>query len=87
MRQSTVIGLATFGTGLVRALSQERCRVLAADLNESKVDMVREYVDEAVIANARDPRALEALQLQDYDAVVLSLGELLDTSLLAVLFA
>ncbi len=85
MRQIAVIGLSTFGTGLVRALSQERCRVLAADLDENKVNAVREYVDAAVIADARDPRALEALQLQDYDAVVLSLGEPLDTSLLAVL--
>lgn len=85
MRQIAVIGLSTFGAGLVRALSQERCRVLAVDVNEDKVNAIREWADAAAIADARDTRALEALGLTDYDAVVLSLGEPLDTSLLTVL--
>lgn len=85
MRRIAVIGLSTFGLALVRALAQQRCRVLAVDFNESKIDRIRELADEAVIADARDPRALEALRLQDYDSVVLSLGEPLDASLLAAL--
>ncbi|MGE0821161.1 MAG: TrkA family potassium uptake protein [Candidatus Binatia bacterium] len=85
MRQIAVIGLSAFGTALVRNLAQERCRVLAVDLNEQRVDAIREWAPEAVIADARDPRALEALRLHVCDAVVLSLGEPLDTSLLAVL--
>jgi trk system potassium uptake protein TrkA len=85
MRHIAVIGLSAFGMTLVRALAHERCRVLAVDQDEHKVDAVREFVDEAVIADARDPRALKALHLTEYDVVVLSLGEPLDTSLLAVL--
>ena len=85
MRQIAVIGLSTFGLALVHALARQRCRVLAVDLDEYKINGVRELADEAVIADARDPRALEALRLQDYDAVVLSLGEPLDASLLAAL--
>lgn len=85
MRQIAVIGLSAFGVALVRNLVQERCRVLAVDIDENKVNMIRELADEAVIADARDPRALEALRLHDYDAVVLSLGEPLDASLLAAL--
>jgi trk system potassium uptake protein TrkA len=80
-----VIGLSAFGTALVRELSQQRCRVLAVDIDEERVDAVREMADEALIADARDPRALEGLRLQDFDAVVLSLGEPIDASLLAVL--
>lgn len=38
-----------------------------------------------MIADARDRKALEALRVTDYDAVVLSVGEPLDSSLLAVL--
>jgi trk system potassium uptake protein TrkA len=85
MRRIAVIGLSAFGTALVRALARQHCRVLAVDFDESKINGVRELADEAVIADARDPRALEALRLQDYDAVVLSLGEPLDASLLAAL--
>ncbi|MGE0684927.1 MAG: TrkA family potassium uptake protein [Candidatus Binatia bacterium] len=85
MRQIAVIGLSAFGLALVRALAQQRCRVLAVDLDEYKINSIRELADEAVIADARDSRALEALRLQDYDSVVLSLGEPLDASLLAAL--
>jgi trk system potassium uptake protein TrkA len=85
MRRVAVIGLSAFGTVLVRELARERCRVLAVDLDPNKVDAIRDLADEAVIADARDARALEALHLTDFDAVVLSLGEPLDASLLAVL--
>jgi trk system potassium uptake protein TrkA len=85
MRRVAVIGLSAFGTALVRELVKERCRVLAVDLDPGRVDLIRDLADEAVIADARDVRALEALHLTDYDAVVLSLGEPLDASLLAVL--
>ncbi len=85
MPRIAVIGLSAFGMTLVRELSAERCTVLAVDLDSNKVDAVRDIAAEAVIADARDPRALAALRLNDFDAVVLSLGEPLDASLLAVL--
>ena len=85
MRRIAVIGLSTFGTLLVRTLAEERCYVLAVDLNEQKINMIRDVANEAAIADARDPRALEALRLHEYDVVVLSLGEPLDASLLAAL--
>lgn len=85
MPRIAVLGLSAFGKTLVRALAEERCRVLAVDVDEARVNSVREWVDEAIIADARDLRSLEALRLADYDAVVVSLGEPLDASLLAVL--
>jgi trk system potassium uptake protein TrkA len=85
MRKIAVIGLSAFGDALVRELSGLRCHVLAVDVDEEKIDAIREIADEALIADARDPRALEGLRLQDFDAVILSLGERIDSSLLAVL--
>ncbi len=70
---------------LVQSLAQEGCRILAVDIDEHKVNQVRELADEAVIADVRERSALEALRIADYDAVVLSVGEPLDSSLLAVL--
>jgi trk system potassium uptake protein TrkA len=80
-----VIGLSAFGLALVQALAKERCRVLAVDIDEHQVNKVRELADEAIIADARERNALEALRITDYDAVVLSVGEPLDSSLLAAL--
>lgn len=85
MRRIAVIGLSAFGMALVQSLAQEGCRILAVDIDEHKVDQVRELADEAVIADVRERSALEALRIADYDAVVLSVGEPLDSSLLAVL--
>lgn len=85
MQRIAVIGLSAFGMALVQSLAQEGCRILAVDIDEHKVDQVRELADEAVIADVRERSALEALRIADYDAVVLSVGEPLDSSLLAVL--
>ena len=85
MRQIAVIGLSAFGLALVQALAKERCRVLAVDIDEHKVDQVRELADEAIVADARERKCLEAMRITDYDAVVLSVGEPLDSSLLAAL--
>ncbi len=84
-RRVAVIGLSAFGETLVHELVRRRVRVLAVDRDPLRVDALREVADEAVIADATDKRALEALRLNDYDAVVLSLGSTLDASLLAVL--
>lgn len=85
MRRIAVLGLSAFGMSLVQALAEERCRILAVDIDEHKVNQVRELADEAVIADVRERSALEALRIADYDAVALSVGEPLDSSLLAVL--
>lgn len=85
MRRIAVIGLSAFGMALVQALAQEGCRILAVDIDEHKVNQVRELADEAVVADVRERAALEALRVADYDAVALSVGEPLDSSLLAVL--
>jgi trk system potassium uptake protein len=85
VRRIAVIGLSAFGMALVQSLAQEGCRILAVDIDEHKVDQVRELADEAVIADVRERSALETLRIADYDAVVLSVGEPLDSSLLAVL--
>lgn len=85
MQRIAVIGLSAFGMALVQSLAQEGCRILAVDIDEHKVNQVRELADEAVIADVRERSALEALRIADYDAVVLSVGEPLDSSLLAVL--
>lgn len=85
MIRIAVIGLSAFGTHLVQTLAKVSCRILALDLEESRVNAVRELVDEAAIGDARDARVLASLRLGDYDSVVVSLGEPLDASLLAVL--
>ncbi len=86
MRSFAIIGLSTFGHYLARELSHRGHQVLAIDIDEDKIDRVKTFVDRAVIADASDKEALASLGLAEMDAVVVSLGEQIDVSILVTLY-
>jgi trk system potassium uptake protein TrkA len=85
MAQITVIGLSSFGYFLALRLSELGSQVLAVDWNEDMIDKIKVYVSKAVVADATDKRVLQQLGLTGMDAVVLSLGEKLESSILAAM--
>ena len=85
MSKVAVIGLSNFGYYLSLRLSELGSDVLAIDKNEGTIDRIKAYVSRAVIADATDKRALYELGIKDMDSVVLSLGNKLETSILASL--
>lgn len=86
MRKSiAVIGLSSFGFYLCKSLSDSGVQVMAIDNNEEKIDTVKRFVRKAVVADAKDRETLRNLQIQDFDAVVLSVGEEIDVSVLVTL--
>jgi hypothetical protein len=50
MSQIAVLGLSAFGRALVWVLVQEHCRVLAVDIDDNKVNAVREPLDTSLLA-------------------------------------
>jgi trk system potassium uptake protein TrkA len=86
-RRFVVIGLGSFGASVATKLGQNGCRVTAIDANRERVEAVQDDVYEAVIGDATDHEALEALGMGEAEAVVISLGAELSTSLLATLHA
>lgn len=70
-----VLGLGTFGSALARRLSENGCRVTGVDADEERVDLMKDVLYEAVIADVTERRALAELSLRDADAVFISLGE------------
>lgn len=75
MKQVCVIGLSQFGDHLARQLVKMGCRVLAIDLNESRVDDIRDDVHRALIGDARRFETLESVVSDTVDEAVISLGE------------
>jgi trk system potassium uptake protein TrkA len=84
-KQFAVIGLGNFGFYLAAGLFQKGHEVLGIDINPRQVQEVRDKVSRAVIADATDPQALKELELEKMNAVVVSIGSVLNSSILATL--
>jgi trk system potassium uptake protein TrkA len=84
-KQFAVIGLGNFGFYLAAALFQKGHEVLGIDIIPRQVQEIRDRVSRAVIADATDPQALKELELEKMDAVVVSIGSVLNSSILATL--
>lgn len=87
MKHFVVIGLGSFGATVAKRLSKNGCRVTAIDADRERAGLVEDDVYEAVIGDATDRETLEELNLHEADAVVISLGADITTSLLATLHA
>lgn len=84
-KQFAVIGLGNFGYYLGTRLFQMGHEVLGIDKNARRVQEIRDWVSRAVIADATDPLALQELELEKMDVVVVSIGSELNNSILATL--
>jgi trk system potassium uptake protein TrkA len=85
MHQYAVIGVGNFGYYLAVQLYKKGHEVLAVDVDENRVQRIKDKVSRAVIADATDPEALEPLGLAEMDAVCVSLGDNLSDSILVTL--
>lgn len=84
-RNFAVMGLGTFGSTVAEELQRLGNDVLGVDRNEERVRDMAERISEAVIADVRDREALEELGLKQYDAVLVAIGEDLESNLLCTL--
>jgi trk system potassium uptake protein TrkA len=86
MGRYAVIGLGKFGATVVRSLHERGHEVIAIDQDRPRVQDVRDSCTQAIEADCTDQDTLRALGLQDSDAVVVSLGERMDASILVTLY-
>ncbi len=85
MKQFAVIGLGNFGSYLARHLYDKGHDVLAIDKDSNQVQAIRDNVNQAVVADATDRKAMESLGMAEMDAVVISIGSGMSASILATL--
>ncbi|HEY4484827.1 MAG TPA: TrkA family potassium uptake protein [Nitrospiria bacterium] len=84
-RQVAVIGLGRFGYNVAETLIKKGCEVLAIDRDEHKIEAVSDFATYAVECDATDEKALKAISAQNVDAVVVSIGENIEASILIVM--
>ena len=85
MKQFVIIGLGSFGLNLAAILSQEGHEVLALDLDEKKIDTIKERVTLAVVADAADKNILAKFVSKEADAVIVGMDNM-EASVLATLY-
>ncbi len=73
--QFVVIGIGQFGEAIARSLSEKGAEVMAIDKSQEKVDYIANDVAYAVALDSTDKNALISQNIQNYDAVVIAIGE------------
>ncbi|MEA5001457.1 MAG: TrkA family potassium uptake protein [Endomicrobiaceae bacterium] len=86
-KQFGVIGLGTFGSNVAKELFKRDFPVLAIDHNEELVNKISPFVTQAIAADATDDNALKTAGISDCDTVIISIGQDVETSILATLIA
>lgn len=84
-RQFCVIGLGRFGASLARTLYEYGYDVMAIDTNEDRIQENIHHVTHAVQADSTDEEALKALGIRNFDVVVVSIGQDIQSSILTTL--
>jgi trk system potassium uptake protein TrkA len=84
-RNVAIIGLGTFGISVAQELTRLGDNVLGIDNRPSRVSMICDDIKTSVEADATDKKALSQCGLETYDAVLVSIGENTEASLLAAM--
>ncbi len=80
-----VIGLGKFGFHVAKGLAQQGLGVIALDQDEEQVREINEFVQDAIVLDSTDIRALREAGIGSVDVAVVSIGENIEASILTVM--
>jgi trk system potassium uptake protein TrkA len=84
-KQFAVIGLGRFGGSVAKTLHDMGYEVMAIDKDSHRVQDFAQIVTHAVEADSTDENALRALGIRNFDVVVVSIGEDIQSSIMTTL--
>ena len=82
MKRFAVIGLGRFGYNVARALFEEGNEVIAIDRSQERVQAMEAFSTSAIVQDATDSEQLKIIGLDEVDAVVVSTGSRISSSIL-----
>jgi len=85
--QYLVIGVGRFGSALAHALYLQGARVVALDLDESKIERIMDEVTHALIGDATDEDVLRQAGIDECTAVIVAIGANLKATILTTIAA
>ncbi len=84
-RRYVVVGLGNFGSAIAETLATEGHDVIAVDSHASTIDRIARRVERAVVGDGTRREVLERAGARDADVAVVSVGDDITASILAVL--
>jgi trk system potassium uptake protein TrkA len=85
MIKVAVIGLGSFGIHVVKTMAKKKdVEIIAIDINESKVNEIKDFVTQPVTMDATNKENLVSVGIKEVDHAVVSSGPGLEPSILTV---
>lgn len=84
-KEFVVIGLGRFGGSIVSELIELNADVMAIDISPTKVEEFANIATQAVTADTTDEAVLHSLGIQDFEHVIVAIGENIQASILTTL--
>ncbi|MBM7582049.1 trk system potassium uptake protein TrkA [Caldicoprobacter guelmensis] len=84
-KQFAIIGIGRFGSSVAKTLCALGHDVLAVDRSQERIQEIADCVTHAVQADATDEETLRSLGIRNFDAVVVSIGDDIQSSILIAL--
>lgn len=86
-KQFAVIGLGRFGTAVTKTLVENGYDVLCCDKDMSIVKRIEPFVTKAIQIDVMNENTIESLGLSNFDVVVIAIGDSLEASVMATMYA
>lgn len=84
-RQYAVLGLGIFGSTVAKTLSRYNAEVIAVDIDPKCVNRMADVVTQAMQCDITDIDQLRAAGIQDCDVAIVSMGNHLEQSVMAII--
>lgn len=85
MTTYAVIGLGKFGYHIAKGLAEQGLDIIAIDNDPHKIQEISEYIEDALILDSTDVRALKEAGVMGLDTVIISIGENIEASILTLM--
>lgn len=85
MKSYAVIGIGKFGFHVAKGIAQQGANVIAIDNNEEQIHEINEYVQDIIILDSTDVKALKEAGIANVDVAIVSIGENIESSILTVM--
>lgn len=85
MKTFAVIGLGKFGYHIAKGLAEQGMDIIAIDNDPHKIQEISEFIDNAIVLDSTDIRALKEAGVVGLDTVIISIGENIEASILTLM--
>jgi len=85
MKTYAVIGLGKFGFHIAKGLAEQGMDIIAIDNDPHKIQLISEHIEDALILDSTDIKALQEAGVVGLDTVIISIGENIEASILTLM--